>query len=611
MCNLFLGGKRLSYLWARFEEKVMQVRLIGPTIVTLILSINLSNAVTVLSPPVFTPAHNAPLAGLLTLTSDVPSRVSVSMTDGTRSWQKNFYDFGRTHSLPLLGFMPNRTNLITVTVRDKRQNAHTVSPDLVFVTPHLPADFPTSILLTNQPEKMEPGYTLFRVQNRNTYRAYIIIVDNFGQVVWYSAVSTSADVRQLENGDLFIPLATGFFEVNMLGETVRTWRAPTGYSVNIHDGVPTDHGTILYLSDAGRLITDFPTSATNPDAPLQTAKIMYNRVVEIAQTNAALLQTWSPIDFLDPRRLTYATFEFNSSLGWDIEHSNAVLEDPRDNSIMVSMREQNAVIKFSRATGQLKWILGPHERWGPQFQQYLLTPAGTPFEWNYAQHAPMLTPQGTLLMYDNGNYRAMPFDPPVPDSQTYSRAVEYSIDETNMTVSQVWEYRNINAERLFSPIIGDADWLTNTGNILITFGYISYVNGVHPSPYASDATMVRIKEVTHDPVPEVVFDLEFFDPRNTASKYKGYFCYRADRITDLYSHMPQPVGGLTIHYQDGVPVLQFSADETRSYIVQASPDMVNWEEIGTASSGVEPGDFEFRDSQPGEGSTRYYRVITE
>ena len=95
--------------------------------------------------------------------------------------------------------------------------------------------------------------------------------------------------------------------------------------------------------------------------------------------------------------------------GYDNEHANAILEDPRDNSIVVSIRHQDAVIKFTR-NGQLKWILGPHANWGAQWQKYLLTPVGTPFEWQYAQHAPELTPQGTLLVYDDGNYRASPFE---------------------------------------------------------------------------------------------------------------------------------------------------------------------------------------------------------
>ncbi len=555
-------------------------------------------------------ASNAPLAALLTLATDTQSRVSVSVDDGTNAWSRDFFDYGTTHALPLLGFHPNSTNLVTVTVHDTSKNSLTASQPLVFITGPLPADFPTARVFTSRPEKMEPGYTLFRIQNRTTFRVYIAIVDNSGAVVWYSTTQSTADVRQLANGHLFIPLITKFIEVDMLGNTVKTLTAPTGFLVNIHDGVPTDNGTILYLSDASGEVTNFPSSDTDPTAPTMDALVLYNRVVEISATNAALLNTWSPIDVLDPRRVTYLTFESLTTQGWDIEHSNAVVDDTRDGSIIVSMRQQNAVIKFSRDTGQLKWILGPHANWGPAFQPYLLQPVGAPFEWNYAQHAPMITPSGTLLLYDNGNCRASPVDPPVPDTNNYSRAVEYQIDETNMTVSQVWEYKNVGSDRLYTPIIGDADWLTNSGNVLVTFGYVTYVNGLLPNPWAPSATMVRIKEVTHDPIPEVVFDLSFFDYNTTNPNYKGYFCYRSDRISDLYPHLPQPVVDLSIQYQAGVPFLTFSADPVRSYTVQASEDMVQWADLGPASLD-ETGYFVFADSAATDFGARYYRVVTQ
>jgi hypothetical protein len=46
--------------------------------------------------------------------------------------------------------------------------------------------------------------------------------------------------------------------------------------------------------------------------------------------------------------------------------------------------------------------------------------------------------------------------------------------------------------------------------------------------------MLRIKEVTHGPEPDVVFDLAFFDYSNTATNYLGSWGYRSHRIPDLY-----------------------------------------------------------------------------
>ena len=208
--------------------------------------------------------------------------------------------------------------------------------------------------------------------------------------------------------------------------------------------------------------------------------------------------------------------------------------------------------KSHATTGQLRWILGPPANWGPAWQPYLLKPVGTPFVWQYAQHSPILTPQGTLILFDNGNFRASPFDPGVPDANNYSRAVEYSINEQTMEVSQVWEYGRTNvAERLYTDHEGNAELLPQTGNVLMDFGAVSYVNGVAPSQYGPSATMARITEVTHDPVPQIVFDLAISTYANTNTSYKDCSVYRCHRIPDLYAHPPNPVADLSVTVRMG------------------------------------------------------------
>ena len=570
-----------------------------------------SYGVRILSGPTFTMATNAPLAGLLKLTTDANSRVSVSVKDGTNTWQRDFYDYGTTHSIPLLGFKPGRTNTITATAYDPYRNTATAAP-FNFITSALPTNFPKLVTLVSIPAKMEPGYTLFRVINSAYGTDYLTIVNSSGEVVWYCGNSSNAitvDVRQLTNGDLFYPEnTTNFVEINMLGDPVNTWTTPAGLPIDFHDGVPTDHGTILYLNTTNRLVPNFPTSATNPAAPVLTAYGECDHIIELSATNGALLNNWSIMDMLQPTRIDYLTFSLRTANGWDAEHGNAILDNTADGSILVSVRNQDAVIKFSRATGALKWILGPPENWASAFQPYLLTPVGTPFQWHYAQHGPMLTPQGTLLVYDNGNYRASPFATSVPDGSNDSRAVEYQINEQTMQVSQVWEYRNATNEHLFTPTVGNADWLPKTSNVLVTFGAITYVNGNHPSPYATYANMARIKEVTHDAVPQVVFDLAVFDYSNTNSTYRGDWVYRSHRISDLYAHPALPVADLAVTWENGMPHLAFSADPARTYAVEASTDMVHWEQIGEAVL-EDNGDFKFVDGNAKQPQALFYRVI--
>jgi arylsulfate sulfotransferase len=578
-----------------------------------------SPGLTILSGPSFTPAANAPLAGLLELTTDVDSRLSILVSDGTSVWERDFYDYATNHSVPLVGFKPNETNLIQISVYDKKRNTYTAPELLTFVTAPLPADFPTINVLTNEPSMMEPGYMLFIISRSYVTNAgYITVMDHSGNVVWYrqAPASGDSDVRQLDNGDLFleqIGSANDFVEVNLLGQIVRTWYPPDGYPVNPHEGLVTGHGTIMYLSDVSEVVSNFPDSDTNSSPQLKTVNIDDNPVVEMSYTNSALLNVWSPLSLMDPTRVTYLTYsQFTSSYGVDNVHANAIIDDTNDDAVLVSLRTQNAVFKFSRSTGQLKWVLGPPANWGTNWQPYLLTPVGTPFDWNYGQHAPELTPQGTLLLYNDDNFRASPYDPPVADSNNYSSAIEYSIDETNMEVSEVWNSAwQTNQEQLYTPYIGMVQWLPQTRNVLVTYGAVTYVNEAPPNLYAPGATMVRIIEYTHDPVPEVVFDLSFFDYGNTSSAYKGYNCYRAYQIPDLYVHPAEPVADLTVTDANPIPLLEFSADPTRNYLIQASTDLRSWTTVGMPVEEGGVGNYDFEDLNANQFTTRFYRVVTQ
>jgi hypothetical protein len=135
------------------------------------------------------------------------------------------------------------------------------------------------------------------------------------------------------------------------------------------------------------------------------------------------------------------------------------------------------------------------------------------------------------------------------------------------------------------------------------------MNHVHPSPYSANAQMVRIKEVTHEAVPQVVFDLMLFDYANTNSNYQGCFTYRSDRIPDLYSVLPQAVVDLTVTLSNAQPHLRFSGDAANTYVVQASTNLVNWVNIGAAAPSGSGG-YDFLD-QTGVFPARYYRIVTQ
>jgi hypothetical protein len=99
---------------------------------------------------------------------------------------------------------------------------------------------------------------------------------------------------------------------------------------------------------------------------------------------------------------------------------------------------------------------------------------------------------------------------------------------------------------------------------------------------------------------------------NTNTSYKDCSIYRTRRIPDLYTHPAKPVADLSVTYEDAAPLLEFSADDTQTYLIEASTNLVDWETLGVAAEGEQhDGDYTFEDDQPNASPARYYRVVTQ
>ncbi len=296
-----------------------------------------------------------------------------------------------------------------------------------------------------------------------------------------------------------------------------------------HEMFVTQDNTLMTLGSIEVEVDGYPTSGTDPTPRDEPTLIVDEPVIEF-DLDGNILNVWSLTEIIDPTRVSYNSHSvFFDAKGLDWTHNNAVITDPRDDTIIVSSRHQDAVIKFDR-DGELVWILGTPDNWTEEYQPYLLEPVGEPFEWQYHQHAMEITADGNLLLFDNGNEKASPYDGTqrTPDSENYSRAVKYAIDEDTMQVSQVWEY--VPDPSLYSRAVGDADELAMTGNVLANFGFVSYVDGVSGPDLGKGDLHSRIIEVTQEADPKVVFDLEIFGSAPDARVTN----YRADRMESLY-----------------------------------------------------------------------------
>ena len=497
-----------------------------------------------------TPNPRVPLASQVALSTDRPTTVELEFDDGERRWRVDpGLAYSTDHVVPILGVRPDRQYQFRVVVRDA--NGATASTEaLTLTTDPLPDDFPPIEILISDPDRMEAGVTMFDVihwpetGNDDNY-GLLVAVDSAGEVVWYYKTGSNVgDARRLSNGNiLYMSGRAGhLYEIDMVGRVIAEWhtdRVPEEEvgegSIRVdaetfhHEAFETVTGNILTISSEVREFDGYPTSATDPAAPRSTSNVLGDVLVEFTRRGDVVREV-KLLDLLDPYRVGYDslgagfwgsvyTETFDHPLR-DWAHTNAVMSDSTGRYALASSRVQDAVVKVDLETGELVWILGEHGGWGPEWKDHLLTPVGD-FMWQYHQHAPMFTPEGTILMFDNGNNRAWPFEAPMPASESFSRAVEYRVDEDKMEIEQVWSYGGPGDEHFFSTFISDADWLPGTRNVLVADG--GRVTGEDGHHWA------RIVEVTHTTPAEKVFEVVIDDETPN-----GWAVFHAERLPSLY-----------------------------------------------------------------------------
>jgi hypothetical protein len=215
--------------------------------------------------------------------------------------------------------------------------------------------------------------------------------------------------------------------------------------------------------------------------------------------------SWSAFDYLD---LTHAPFGFA-----DWTHGNAVIYSPDDENLIVSLRNQNWILKINyqngAGDGSILWRLGP----GGDFT----LPSGeAPIEWNYGQHYPTIVSPNSagvfsLMFFNNGNNRVVDNVNAVCGYPgvvaCYSSVPIFQLDESAKTATVLWEDDLLP---FYSVCCGDALTLLNGD---VEFDIADNLN----SPNFS-----YIEEVTQSQ--DLVWKMDI----------EGQLAYRGFRIPSLY-----------------------------------------------------------------------------
>jgi arylsulfate sulfotransferase len=316
------------------------------------------------------------------------------------------------------------------------------------------------------------------------------------------------------------------YEYDMLGQQLKRSTIDENYRIH-HDIIELPNGNLLmpvkrfdsYIKLDGSKIPSF-----------NDFMILYDR------ETSTVLKEWDLARHLDVSR-----DNMNLMTKSDWLHINGLAFDARDSSILVSGKNQG-LIKISWQD-ELQWIMAPKVNWGRSGRNddgidtnpFLLTAVnsdGKPysvdiqngavsaddFDFPWGQHAPRLLDNGNILLFDNGYTRYF------KEVASYSRAVEYRVDEKNMTVEQVWQYGKERGKPFYSMLISEADHLETTGNILVTFGFVLPHN----------AKIVEVNYPEGKEVFEATLDFKTLNGNNTFNWGQLDILYRSDRYELKY-----------------------------------------------------------------------------
>nr|MBA2322081.1 aryl-sulfate sulfotransferase [Deltaproteobacteria bacterium] len=442
-----------------------------------------------------------PLSNTLHVTLSEPARLDLSATDGeeTVEWVS---PTATVHAVPLVGLHADGAWSLSVHAVDA--DGETADAAVTLTTGSLPSPLPNLDLVVSDPARMQPGLTLIPLF-AGPATGYLALLDENARVVWIYGPSAYkfTEVRPYA-GHLLALDNTRISEIDWMGNFLRSWTSGTAEEQEIpvavehfhHELLVSSRETFVTWTKEPVFIENFPTSEYEPQ-PQADSQVANDTVLEIDIATGELVGTWPMEGLFDPQRLGFESLSVDET-GFEWTHTNSIFEDAVNGRWVVSARNQDAVMAFDKTTNEIAWILGNHDNWHAPWTDSLLTPEGAPFEWPYHQHAAKYDPAtGRLLLFDNGNYRSSPWTGVLPEEsdESYSRLVQYTIDEGARTVRQDWEYRM--SPDVFSRAMGDADWLPN-GNILGNFALVGWQDGRLMADFGRGDTTVRVVEIDPD-----------------------------------------------------------------------------------------------------------------
>lgn len=376
-------------------------------------------------------------------------------------------------SLPVFGLYADYKNHLVVEFRFTDASKHILEFDITtaaYSDPNRIYDRPTIL------KKREPGDELgFDFFAMKSTLGTPVVVDSDGELRWVGVGLTNSNSTAFQNNGFIVgeQYSATFSRLELDGTIKQTLLDSSSY-FGFHHNIDPGKFNLLGEMKAGSNIMSVAIEFDSAGAITKEWDF------------SALLSAYMRSQGDDPSSFVRQ--------GVDWFHMNAATYDPRDDSLIVSSRE-NFVIKVDYSTGHIIWILGDPTKYWYTFPSLrakaLVVEDGGLYP--IGQHATSITSDGLLMLFDDGlGSFSQPKGAPLGESRTYSAVSAYAIDPVTATAKQVWRFDY--GQRINASVCSSA-YESSGKSILVDFSV------------ADNATHARLVGLNADH--QVVFDFQY------------------------------------------------------------------------------------------------------
>ena len=346
-----------------------------------------------------------------------------------------------SHRIPVIGLYPAMENTVVLELLDKSGKV-TDSQEITITTDELPDKLDDAV----KPVKTsgESAFELTMVYGQRT--TFPFAYDCMGDIRWYMSGEFTSGIYMLSNNRMIVasneafmpsqdkPQTTNLYEMDYMGRAYTMYYVAGGNHHEVIEKEPDGNLLVLTSSLEGHIEDKIQ------EIDRQTGEVVNELIME---------------DIFGGK--------YEDRVDWT--HLNTVSYQPETDTIVISPRNLESVVKLNWTTKEIQWILCDPRFWeGTEYEKYVLQPEGD-FVYQFQQHTAYQLETDLdgddqtieVSMFDNHYVKVRKSDVlQYFDGEKESYLLVYAVNEAEKTVKQIKKIPTVWST-ITSSAIYDAD----------------------------------------------------------------------------------------------------------------------------------------------------------